>query len=77
MELKNYQKQTLQKLSAFLTEAKVMGSEAAFEAQQEAAGYATKYAPLPGLEEVPYVCLRLPTGGAPSEPRGVGGVLWK
>ena len=63
MELKNYQKQTLQKLSAFLTEAKVMGSEAAFEAQQEAAGYATKYAPLPGLEEVPYVCLRLPTGG--------------
>lgn len=63
MELKNYQKQTLARLSSFLTEAKVIGSGAAFENQQEAKGYERKYAPLPGLENVPYVCLRLPTGG--------------
>ena len=63
MELKNYQKQTLRKLAAFLTEAKVIGSGAAFEKQQEAKGYERNYAPLSGLEDVPYVCLRLPTGG--------------
>ncbi len=63
MELKNYQKQTLQKLAAFLTEAKVIGGGTAFENQQEAKGYERNYAPLPGLENVPYVCLRLPTGG--------------
>ena len=63
MELKNYQKQTLAKLAAYLTEAKVIGSEAAFQNQQDAPGYPTKYAPIPNLEGVPYVCLRLPTGG--------------
>ncbi|MBQ8699115.1 MAG: DEAD/DEAH box helicase family protein [Schwartzia sp.] len=63
MELKNYQKQTLQKLAAFLAEAKVIGCEAAFSRQREAAGYAETYVPLSGMEDVPYVCLRLPTGG--------------
>lgn len=63
MELKNYQKQTLAKLAAFLAEAKVIGCGAAFANQQEAKGYAREYAPLSGMEDVPYVCLRLPTGG--------------
>ncbi|MBR1886084.1 MAG: hypothetical protein IJ812_06720, partial [Schwartzia sp.] len=63
MELKNYQKQTLQKLAAFLAEAKVIGCGEAFSRQREAAGYAETYVPLSGMEDVPYVCLRLPTGG--------------
>ncbi len=41
----------------------MIGSGAAFEKQQEAKGYERNYAPLSGLEDVPYVCLRLPTGG--------------
>jgi len=64
MYLKNYQKQALDRLSAFLTEAKVLGdSRKAFETQQEAPGYPPVYTPLKGLEDVPYICLRLPTGG--------------
>ena len=64
MYLKNYQKQTLEKLSAFLTEAKILGNSAkAFENQRDAVGYSPKYTPLKGLEDAPYVCLRLPTGG--------------
>ena len=64
MYLKNYQKQALDHLSAFLTEAKVLGdSRKAFETQQEAPGYPPVYTSLKGLEDVPYICLRLPTGG--------------
>lgn len=63
LKLKEYQKRTMSKLADFLELAKIKGIECAFNETQEAAGYATEYAPLPGLENVPYVCLRLPTGG--------------
>ncbi|MBR3457648.1 MAG: DEAD/DEAH box helicase family protein, partial [Selenomonadaceae bacterium] len=64
MYLKNYQNQALAKLSAFLTEAKLLGDcGKAFKNQREAPGYPADYVPLQKLEDVPYVCLRLPTGG--------------
>ena len=63
MELKNYQRQTLETLSKFLTEAKLIGSVAAFQANQNAPSYPRRYFELKGLEDAPYICLRLPTGG--------------
>ena len=63
MDLKNYQRQTLETLSKFLTEAKIIGSRAAFENNQNAPSYPRRYFELKGLEDAPYICLRLPTGG--------------
>ena len=63
MELKTYQQQTLDVLAKFLTAAKVIGSAAAFEENRDAPEYEPKYSPLKGLEDAPYICLRLPTGG--------------
>lgn len=63
LELKNYQKQTLEKLSAFLDEARLLNHpQEAFQQEQDAQGYASEYQPIPQLEDVPYICLRLPTG---------------
>ncbi len=63
MELKNYQRRTLETLKNFLSAAKVIGSAAAFEENRDAPSYSPKYFPLKNLEDAPYVCLRLPTGG--------------
>jgi len=70
MKLKDYQKASLATLHDFLGEARITGPKAAYEkltAEPELAkrlrGYAAGYKPLKGLPEVPYVCLRLPTGG--------------
>jgi len=70
MKLKDYQKASLATLHDFLAEARITGPKAAYEkltAEPELAkrlrGYAAGYKPLKGLPEVPYVCLRLPTGG--------------
>lgn len=70
MELKNYQKDTLSTLRRFFEKARVEGPRAAYEAivaEPEMAkrlkGFAGSYRPLNGMEETPYVCLRLPTGG--------------
>ncbi len=63
MKLKNYQVRTLDKLAAFLDKARYTTPAAAFAAHQEAPGYSGKYKALEKLEEIPYVCLRLPTGG--------------
>ena len=63
MELKNYQQKTLEILTAFFKDAVKNGVRAAFEHTQDAEGYEKIYQPLPGFEYVPYVCLRLPTGG--------------
>ncbi|MEG6586065.1 DEAD/DEAH box helicase [Dendrosporobacter sp. 1207_IL3150] len=63
MELKTYQKNTLNKLTAFLEQARLIGIQPSFEKLQDAKGYSTKYDTLKELEDVPYVCLRLPTGG--------------
>lgn len=63
MELKTYQRQTLETLAKFMTEARLIGSAAAFEQNRNAFSYSPKYFELKGLEDAPYICLRLPTGG--------------
>ena len=70
MKLKDYQKASLATLRTFLEEARITGPKTAYEtitAEPELAarlhGYAAGYKPIKALPEVPYVCLRLPTGG--------------
>lgn len=63
MQLKKYQARTLKILENFLTDAKIIGNEKAFEKFRDADGYNPEYQPLRNLADVPYVCLRLPTGG--------------
>ena len=70
MQLKPYQADTLAVLRRFLEEARIAGPGNAYAAitrePEQAArlgGYAGAYAPLNQLPDVPYVCLRLPTGG--------------
>lgn len=73
MELKRYQQAALDALSRFLTVAPAKGPASAFaeevarqedEAQLEGRKpEPRRYVPLSGMPEVPYVCLRLPTGG--------------
>lgn len=70
MELKAYQKETLGTLRSFLEQARINGPSAAYEEivaepamAKRLKGFATSYKALNGLDETPYVCLRLPTGG--------------
>ncbi|BFR47292.1 DEAD/DEAH box helicase family protein [Nitratidesulfovibrio sp. HK-II] len=64
--LKEYQKRTLSALEQYLTLARVIGPKEAFERFVRATPTDTTsqaYAHRWGLTDVPYVCLRLPTGG--------------
>ncbi len=70
MELKRYQTETLDVLRRFFEEARIGGPKNAYEAVTQAPEQAGRlgvlrenYRPLVGLPSVPYVCLRLPTGG--------------
>ncbi|HMQ97222.1 MAG TPA: DEAD/DEAH box helicase family protein, partial [Candidatus Nanoperiomorbaceae bacterium] len=70
MKLKEYQKASLATLRKFFEEARIVGPKTAYEAitaEPELAkrlkGYAAGYKPIKTLPDVPYVCLRLPTGG--------------
>lgn len=70
MKLKHYQSDTLAVLRRFFEEARVAGPKGAYEAitrepeQAKRLGrYGGTYKPLGDLSAVPYVCLRLPTGG--------------
>ena len=70
MKLKNYQKASLATLRRFFEQARITGPKAAYEKittepdlAQRLKGYAAGYKPIRALPEVPYVCLRLPTGG--------------
>ena len=74
MQLKPYQVETLGTLRRFFEDARLRGAKAAYEAitaEPEQAkrlrGYGGRYVPLPGRDgaqdDMPYVCLRLPTGG--------------
>jgi type III restriction enzyme len=58
-QLKNYQQVTLDKLMEYLDLARISGPTSAF---QELVSKSI-YRPLLKLEDAPYVCLRLPTGG--------------
>ena len=64
--LKNYQKETLKVLREYLEAARYGDPAAVFEASQTSAARnssSRSYRAIPGLEDAPYVCLRLPTGG--------------
>ena len=71
MQLKHYQESALAVLRHFLEEARMAGPKNAYEAitkepehAQRIGRYSGSYvAPLTELPNVPYVCLRLPTGG--------------
>nr|VFJ48868.1 MAG: type III restriction enzyme [Candidatus Kentron sp. DK] len=70
MILKDYQQQTLATLRRFLETCRIAGPAGAYgaitgEEEQKArlGNYADRYQPLEVLPEVPYACLRLPTGG--------------
>lgn len=67
MELKRFQKDARDALRSFLERARAEGPAAAFSALapkvSDSTGLLPEYRPLKGLEAVPYVCLRLPTGG--------------
>lgn len=58
-ELKEYQKKTLNTLKAYLEQVRYNGAEGAYHKLKEC----TVYNKIKNLEQVPYVCLRLPTGG--------------
>lgn len=58
-ELKEYQKKTLNALKAYLEQVRYDGAEGAYHKLKEC----TAYNKIKNLEQVPYVCLRLPTGG--------------
>lgn len=70
MKLKRYQSETLETLANFFKQARVAGPKGAYEAitrepeQAKRLGrYGGTYSALAALIGVPYVCLRLPTGG--------------
>ncbi len=70
MNLKQYQSDTLSILRRFFEEARMAGPKNAYESitqepdqAMRLGGYAGAYVPLRELFDVPYVCLRLPTGG--------------
>jgi type III restriction enzyme len=67
MRLKKYQENALETLQKTLEQARFLGIESAYTTSQtERYGSPTAfkpYQPLAGLEGIPYVCLRLPTGG--------------
>ena len=62
LSLKEYQKRSLASLKQFLERARVGTPDDAFAASVDD-GLAIHYRPMPGLPAVPYVCLRIPTGG--------------
>lgn len=70
MILKDYQVKTLSVLRKYLEMCRLYGPAGAYdeivnepEQKQRLGRYAQGYKALNGLEDIPYVCLRLPTGG--------------
>lgn len=65
MGLKDYQRRLLYDYEAFLARTRELGDPAPAFAESTLAGYghALPYHALPGAASVPYVCLRVPTGG--------------
>lgn len=70
MQLKNYQIETLTILRRYFEEASLAGPRNAYatvtgvpEQMRRLGRYRGEYRSLEGLPQVPYVCLRLPTGG--------------
>jgi type III restriction enzyme len=59
-QLKVYQEQCLEVLERFLSRSAQVGAKRAFNERDD---LAAKYHEVPQLPGLPYVCLRLPTGG--------------
>ena len=62
LDLKLYQKRSIATLARYFDEARISNAATAFANEVED-GLRSEYNPLAGLPEVPYVCLRIPTGG--------------
>lgn len=62
LSLKLYQKRALASLESFFDAARLVSPSDAFRDTVDA-GLLDVYKPMPGLPTVPYVCLRIPTGG--------------
>ena len=60
---KIYQETALDVLKKYLETARVHGTQSAFERVTKEVGQARTYKPLLPLPDVPYICLRIPTGG--------------
>lgn len=71
--IKQYQEQLLKAFSEFLSRTRELKDPSAAFAESTFAafGHALPYLPLPGLEKVPYVCLRVPTGGGKTRLAGL------
>lgn len=66
LTLKEYQKEALEKLGEFCKEARSRYDKGITRFERDAYEYVTdsrSYFAPPGFENVPYICLRLPTGG--------------
>ena len=65
MPLKDYQQSLLDDYAAYLSRTRELSNpDAAFrESTRLHFGHELPYFPLPGGEAIPYVCLRVPTGG--------------
>ncbi|WP_165741459.1 DEAD/DEAH box helicase family protein [Pseudoalteromonas sp. Z1A6] len=64
--LKNYQENLLDVFSSYLSRCRELKDTAAAFAEstkKSALGVAQPYYPIDGLEQIPYICLRVPTGG--------------
>src|SRR5574344_711676 len=59
-QLKTYEQNTLEVLEEFLKNARLFGAKSSFNEISESKN---EYKPINTLEDVPYICLRLPTGG--------------
>ncbi|MGU2252190.1 DEAD/DEAH box helicase [Pseudomonas aeruginosa] len=62
LSLKIYQKRALSSLESYLDDARLKGPAQAFEDNVDK-GLLGQYKPMPGQPDIPYVCLRIPTGG--------------
>lgn len=60
--LKIYQKRALASLESYLDDSRLKGPAQAFQDNVDK-GLVDQYKPMPGQPGVPYVCLRIPTGG--------------
>lgn len=64
IQLKTYQQRALKSLTDYLADARLRGAKDAYERLDKSNLRTIKpYQPITGLDVVPYVCLRLPTGG--------------
>jgi type III restriction enzyme len=62
LALKLYQRRALASLEKFFEASRLSGASDAFAAHVDE-GLLDQYKPMPGQPDVPYVCLRIPTGG--------------